>query len=332
MILELILVLYAQETAKALDEAVSKVEGFSGVVLVARKGEIVLEKAYGPADRAGKRENTTATLFDIGSVTKQFTAAAILALEMEKKLSTDDSIAKHLKEVPKEKAAVTIHQLLTHTSGIPNDTGLRGVDVTDRDATVAAYLAPELASKPGAVFRYSNIGYSLLAAIVERASGQSFEAYVKEKIFRPAGMERSGFCQDPAVKEAECAVGFDGKKESGPCVKWFYAWGHRGATGAICTAGELWLWEKALAGGKVLSAEATKKLWTPALENYALGWYVFQSDRGTKVIAHTGSTVGFDAGYYRFVDEETVVIALANHEGKAAAVTPRLRGVLFPRK
>lgn len=83
---------------------------------------------------------------------------------------------------------------------------------------------------------------------------------------------------------------------------------------------------------KVLSKEAKNKLWTPALENYACGWYVFKSDRGTQVIAHTGSTVGFDAGYYRFVDEETVVIALANHEGKAAAVTPKIRTVLFPGK
>ena len=157
------------ELGRRLEGAVPK--DFWGAVLVARDGRVLYARGYGRADKSGQPV-TLDSLFDIGSVSKQFTATAILKLEEQGRLATADSIAKYFVDVPADKKVVTIHHLLTHTSGIPHDITLGEAEYRERDAMVASVLKADLRSEPGTEFRYSNIGYFLLAALVERTSGQ----------------------------------------------------------------------------------------------------------------------------------------------------------------
>ena len=147
--------------------------GFSGSVLVARDGEIVLHAGYGKADRDAGVPVTPETVFDIGSITKQFTAAAILALEEEGKLRVEDPISRFFDEVPADKRAITVHLLLTHSSGLRGGFG-GDYQRMPRDSLVRLVLDSELLWAPGTRFRYSNEGYSLLGAIVEQLSGRSY--------------------------------------------------------------------------------------------------------------------------------------------------------------
>ena len=163
--------------------------GFRGAVLVSRNGKVLLRKGYGMADR----ENGTAwapdAVFSVGSITKQFTAAAILKLEAQGKLRVEDPIPRFLDEVPADKRAITIHHLLTHTSGLESDFA-GDYESVGRDEYAARALASKLRTAPGSQFFYSNAGYSLLGAIVEIASGKPYETYLAENLFLPAGMYR----------------------------------------------------------------------------------------------------------------------------------------------
>jgi CubicO group peptidase (beta-lactamase class C family) len=167
--------------------------GFSGAVLVAQGGEIVLRKGYGFANRAMKQPYTPDLVSSIGSVTKQFTGAAIVKLEMQGRLKTSDLISRYLPGVPADKADITIHHLLTHTAGFSGDLGGSDAEPIERDALVAKVLAAPLVSRPGERFEYSNEGYSLAGAIIERISGQGYEAYLRGHLFLPAGMNDTGY-------------------------------------------------------------------------------------------------------------------------------------------
>lgn len=145
-------------------------EGYSGAVLVAQNGEIILHKGYGLADRERRIQNTPSTLFHVASVGKIFTAAAVLKLEMQGKLKTSDLISKYLGEFPKEKSGATIHHLLTHTAGLTVDGSTP--DYSSRKAFVQSVKDAPVESKPGEKYRYTNAGYIVLAAIVEEVSGQ----------------------------------------------------------------------------------------------------------------------------------------------------------------
>ena len=174
--------------------------GFSGAVLVARGGKVVLHEGYGWADLAKTAPVTRETRFYIASITKQFTAAAVLKLEERGRLGLADPVGKHLPGVPPDKAAVTIHQLLTHTSGLGQDYAADGI--RDRAEAVRAVLAKPLKSPPGAQFRYSNDGYNLLAVIVEVVSGESYESFLRQNLLRPAGMSRTGFWGETPARGA----------------------------------------------------------------------------------------------------------------------------------
>jgi CubicO group peptidase (beta-lactamase class C family) len=167
-----------------------RIGSFSGSVLMARNGEVLLTKGYGFADREHKISNTPQTKFRLGSITKQFTAMAIIILEAQDKLDAQDPICKYLTECPEAWATITIHHLLTHTSGIPNFT-----DFPDYRRTSATPSAPEetidrfqdepLDFQPGESWSYSNSGYILLGHIIERVSNQSYEEFLQENIFTP---------------------------------------------------------------------------------------------------------------------------------------------------
>jgi CubicO group peptidase (beta-lactamase class C family) len=296
--------------------------GFSGAVLVAKDGQVILEKGYGLANRETGQPYTPDLVSCIGSVTKQFTAAAVLALEMDGKLSTSDPIAKHLPGVPADKAGITIHHLLTHTAGFRGDLGGADEEPIARDALVAKVLAAPLASKPGERFEYSNEGFSLAAAIVERVSGKGFEAYLRERVLLPAGLKDTGYLE-PHWPSTRLPMGYtqDGKPwgrvyqngwlPDGP------GWYLRGNGGIHSTVEDLYRWHVALEAGKVLSAAAVAKYQTghvPSLANerYAYGWGVVTTRRGTKAITHNGGNGFFFTDFRRYVDEKVVIIAMTN--------------------
>jgi CubicO group peptidase (beta-lactamase class C family) len=223
------------ETGRKLDEHAQRL-GFFGSVLVARKGEILLNKGYGVMDAAERTPMRPDAMWDWASVTKQFTAAAILKLEMRKKLPIDDSIRKHFKNAPKDKEPVTIRHLLNHRSGIrqPNELG---VDPRKRDAVVGAFLALPVAWEPGSRWEYSNLSYWVLGALIERLSGRPSEKFCIEELFLPAGMEDACFTGSPGLDLARVP-----KDDRGRGVHFAYgyemSWGCRASGGGRVAAGD----------------------------------------------------------------------------------------------
>jgi len=307
--------------------------GFSGAVLVARDGQVVLSKGYGMANRAKGIPYTSATVGDIGSITKQFTAAGILKLEMMGKLRVEDAISRYLPNVPSDKAGITLHQLLTHSAGLRAEYGGADEDAISRDDLVRTVLTTPLASKPGERFEYSNENYSLLAAIIEFVSGRSYEQFLHDELFVAAGMTETGYLLPTWAPDA-MAHGYtkDGEdwglvykrgwRPEGP--GWYLA----GNGGIHSTLADMYKWDRALAGDAVLNAAERKKLFTPYMptqagDRYAYGWGVQQSSRHTTVISHNGGNTIFAADFRRYVDENTTIIAFSNGPIPAAAFAPR---------
>lgn len=284
--------------------------GFSGAVLVARNGEIVLEKGYGIADAAKQRPLASDAICGWGSVTKQFTAAAVVKLAMQKKLGLDDPLTRHWKDAPKDKAKVTIRQLLSHTSGLPDRVDVDRVNPYDRDAVVKLILAEPLVSEPGRKFHYNNLGFVLAAALIEVVSGQRYETFLRENLLVPAGMKDAGFIGDGRI-DAE-RVPLDAR---GTGTKWKYgpvlSWGVRGSDGLLASVHDFLAWDLALRGDKVLSDSAKRDYFEPGLADYGLGVWVKRGTGGIHLI-HDGSSGAIRAGYLRVLDDPLVVAVSCN--------------------
>jgi len=306
--------LSAADLAKKADEYLSRMAeyGFMGAVLIAKDGKIVLEKGYGFSDVAAKVAITPNTVFDIGSLTKQFVAATILRLEEQGKLSTSDPISKHLDGVPEDKQAVTIHQLLSHTSGLPYmPPGDPFADVGWREA-IQDILKMPLIAKPGEKFGYSNPGYSLLAAIVEKRSGKAVQDALAEMVFKPAGMSRTGWIGQKRWPDTEMAHAYTNDQEQGSVATAEISYKFHGAGGVITCVGDMYKWDQALMGSAVLSDASKKKLFSPNLEHYGYGWNIVETLRKTKLVYHAGDYGGFNAEMRRYVDEGLTIILLSN--------------------
>ena len=177
---------FSQSTNKELFNRIdtylesSAANGFSGVVLVSKKGEIILSKGYGWADRNNKIPNSPSTVFNIGSVTKQFTASAILKLVEQARIETSDKIGSFFNQAPIDKRDISIHQLLTHTSGISNRTGGFRYNEASKEQFLKEFFESELQSKPGTKYEYANANYILLVAIIESVSGQTYSSFLNE--------------------------------------------------------------------------------------------------------------------------------------------------------
>ncbi len=297
--------------------------GFSGCVLVEVNGKKVISKGYGYRNESAKLRNTPDTVFDIGSITKQFTAAAILKLEMQWKLSTEDKITKYFDNVPSDKSTITLHQLLRHISGLPSVVG-GDFDPISKDAFIAKVLDSPLRFENGTRFSYSNVGYSLLALIIEKVSGQTYEQYLYESLWRPAGMESTGYSR-PKFDKSQIAIGYsDGNEWGRPNAKPWSGdapyWHLKGNGGVLSTVGDMYKWHLALLTDKILSKEAKQKYYHPKLrpgeENdnpyYGYGWDILRTGRNTIVTRHNGTNRVFYAEVFRFIDEGTAVIMLSN--------------------
>ena len=307
------------ELVAKLDEYLTRITpfGFSGAVLVAKDGEIVLNKGYGMAVRSKGIPNTSETIFSIGSITKQFTAAAIMKLEMQDVLNTFDPISKYIENVPQDKAAITLHHLLTHTSGLVQDVGM-DYDVAHRDNTVKKILAQPLEFEPGERFEYTNVGYTLLAAIVEKVSGETYEGFLNEHLFKPAEMRFTGY-RMPEWEKRVLAHWYVGQTDNGtPLEKAYPYWNLMGNGGILSTTEDMYKWHKALMGDGILSAETKKKLYTPFLNEYAYGWDVLDTPNGTLIQHDGGSTLGNAAEIRRYIDADIVTVVFSNADGSEA--------------
>ncbi len=267
----------AQDTARMEEVVQSYVRDktFMGTVLVARGGDVVLSKGYGSANLEWDIPNTPATKFRLGSITKQFTAASILLLEERGKLKLDDPIKKHMPDAPAAWDAITIFNLLTHTSGIPNFTSLPDykslkLDDTPVAKTIAAVRDKPLDFVPGEKMSYSNSGYLVLGYVIERVTGASYEKFVTDNIFTPLGMKDSGYDSNTAIIPRR-AAGYT-PSPTGPVNAGFVHMSIPHAAGALySTTEDLLRWEQGLFGGKLISATSLAKMTTPFKSDYALG-------------------------------------------------------------
>lgn len=314
------------ELGSGLDEYLTRITpfGFSGALLVAKEGKIILNKGYGWAIRAEAIPNTADTVFSVGSITKQFTAAGIMKLEMQGKLDTNDPISKYLDNVPEDKSGITLHHLLTHTAGVINFTGM-DYDVAHRDETVKRILDAPLLFAPGDQFEYSNAGYSLLAAILEKVSGQNYEQFLNGHLFKPAGMQATGY-RIPDWDKKVVAHWYVGDTDNGiPLDKPYPYWNLLGNGGILSTTMEMYKWHLALNGETVLSTITKKKLFTPFLNDYAYGWDVLKTERGT-LIQHDGaSMLGNSAEMRRYIDADVVTILFCNQAYGESALFEAIR-------
>lgn len=308
--------LVAGAVGKKLDELCSSTSrfpnGLSGSVLVARGGKVLLQKGYGVANAASRSPVRADALFDWCSVTKQFTAAAVLKLQMQKKLSIDDPIAKHFKDVPKDKAKVTIRQLLNHTSGIATRSDFGQAEAASKEALVKWFVGSPIASEPGAKWEYSNAAYFALAALIEIKSGKSWEKYLREELFEPAGM-KDARCIGDADLDLE-RVPLDARGTGQPFEYGnSLSWGYRGAGGVVATVADMLAWDRALRGTKVLSEAAKRDYYTVGLSEYALGWEL-QKWAGNTAYTHSGHTGEVVTFYFRSIDPDVVVAVALNEE------------------
>lgn len=326
---------YSQPVASAsVEERIKKIdtiltalvpEGLDGVVLIKSKDSALLHKAYGFADREKGKPMTVATGFDIGSIVKPFTKAAILKLQEQGKLSTSDPISKYFKSVPEDKAAITIDQVIRHTSGLPDSFG-SDYAVMPADELLSKVLAAPLVSKPGEKRNYSNSGYSLLAMIIEKVSGQPYEKYVRKEIFAPAGTHKIGYTL-AGWKKDDLAMGFfDGKPWGTPMdKKWAEDgpyWNLRGNGGMLATAEETSRWFEAVLDGKVLGP--------PALKEFLDSTSGVSRTIGQRMIAQAGGNNVFNSFQVSVIDSDFHFHFVTSNAKQAAEdILPKFRDDLF---
>jgi len=293
---------------------------FSGTVLVERQGNVLLHAGYGYADReSGCVSTMTEHAYWIGSLSKQFTAAAIVNLAEQEKLRLQDSIATYLPDVPDDKSLITIHQLLTHTSGLPNEYSADGN--SDRATAISAVFRVDLDARPGERYQYSNDGYVLLAAIVEVVSNRSFENYLSQVLLDEMDEVQVGFSGDRGEwGRLDMAQRASGAQRRGSPQDWTVDWGYKGATGVLSTVGSLRTWFHQLREGKVLSAPVSESLFaaqTPTGRDgisYGYGWFRLILDDGNVVTLHSGDDdfIGHSSSLRWYGEQGLLVIVLSN--------------------
>lgn len=243
---------------ESTSEVLQKLEdgGFSGVVLIAKGDTVLHEQGYGFASCDESVANAASTVHVIGSITKMFTAAAIGQLAAAEKLQLDGTLADYFDDVPEDKAAITIEQLLRHTSGLRpyHETGRKGdFEAMDRSQAFDVVMRQRLRAEPGELENYSNSGYTLLAMIIEEVSGKSYTDYIRDHLLIPAGMTSSGFWGqsfDPIASTPNEVLGCSSSDQ------WDYSWVLVGNGGMVSTIGDMYRWVRALKGERVLNNKA----------------------------------------------------------------------------
>ena len=306
--------------AKAIERLIAsyKAKGLTDAnVLVARDGAPVLRTSFGLANREWAIPNAPDAEFWIGSMTKQFTALAVLQLAADGKLSLDDPISRFIPAAPPAWREITVRHLLTHTSGIPNHTSLpewaeqTWMNRSPGDLIRFVQDRP-LDFAPGTKFQYDNTGYVILGFIVQRASGQSLSDYLSAHVFAPLGMKHTGFVGDEALPRR--ASGYE--REGGRWLAdlWVSPIRDSGAGGLYSTADDLLTWDKALDDPKRLGLTDLKPMFTDYGHGYGLGYVVSNQD-GHPVWWHNGHVAGFSSIIARYPEDRVTIIVLSNDEG-----------------
>jgi CubicO group peptidase (beta-lactamase class C family) len=325
----------AQDVAALMDAylaAAHKLDRFSGSVLVAHKGKIVLSEGYGMANYELGVPNAPKTKFRLGSVTKQFTAMAILQLEAKGKLKVTDTVKTFFPDYPNGEK-ITVHQLLSHTAGIPNYTDLPDYLKTQTLPTTALQLVDRFKNlpldfAPGEKFSYSNSGYVLLGAIIEKVTGGSYEAFLRENIFKPLGMDGSGYDHAETLIPGR-AAGYEFPSEAMANATYIDMTVPHAAGALYSTVEDLYAWDRALYTDKLVPKEALARMFTPVKGNYGYGWGI-GALAGHKTIGHGGGINGFTTHITRFPDDDACVVVLNNFAtGFTGEIANALAGYLF---
>ena len=307
-------------------------------VAVIKDGRIVKTEGYGLANVELNVAATKETVFEIGSISKQITAAAIMLLVEEGKINVDEKIGKFLPNLPESWNKVTVRNLLTHTSGIKSYTGLSGFELTKRlkrDEFIKALGVHPLEFEPGERYIYSNSGYNLLGFIIESVSGESYWDFVRKRIFKPLGMNQTAN-RDPQFIVPNRADGYEW--EDGKLVGRDYDLTDVFSAGAIVsTVVDLAKWDAALRGDTLLKKESKAQMWTQVVFNngkpypYGFGWNVMEF-RSHKLLSHGGQTAGFAANISRYVDDNLTVIVLTNigDQGLGSAIARGIAKIYVP--
>lgn len=312
----------AQDVAR-MDQVVrasSEADAFSGAVLVARDGRILLDKGYGLANREWNIPNDGDTRFRLGSLTKQFTAVAIMLLNQQDKVDLDAPIKTWLPQAPAAWDAVTVRHLLNHTSGMPDFTRFDDYEALKTRPTTSAELIARFSGRPldfapGARFAYSNSGYVLLSAIIEAASGQPYADFVTANLFAPLGMRDSGYDRHDAILPRR-ASGYTPGDDGVVNADYVDMSVPTGAGALYSTTHDLLKWEQGLFGGRLLNPQSMTALTPPVRNGYAMGLLVTQAD-GRKLVWHNGAIEGFNTYMAYDPGDRTAVIVLGNLNGEA---------------
>jgi len=315
---------------------------FSGVVLVAVENKVLFKEAFGLANREKNIPFSEDTIFNVGSLTKQFTATAILNLQESNKLSVNDPLSKFFDNVPDDKKKITIHHLLTHTAGFianrEGGTSSNLYDVVTKTELIESALKSKLLALPGEEYSYSNIGYNLLAIIIEKVTQGKYETFYYENLFNPAGLIDTGY-RLPKRAENRVAINYGADQtafqrlfsieaKSLPVGNPFHhlklkegpRFNMEGAGGMSSTVGDLFRWYMALSSNLILSDESKKQLFLPhnaSLEkesksHYGYGWDIRSTARGTLHAQHNGSNGYSFADMHYFVNENIFIVLATN--------------------
>lgn len=295
-------------------------DAFSGSVLVARNGEVLLDRGYGLANREWGVANAGDTRFRLASVSKQFTAAAVMILKERGLVDLDAPVKTWLPDAPAAWDGVTARRLLNHTAGLPDFTRLDDYEALKTQATtvealIARFRDRPLDFQPGERFAYSNSGYILLTAVIEKASGQTYAGFVRENLFQPLGMNDSGY-DDHAVVLPRRASGYTPTDDGVANADYVDMSVPQGAGGLYSTTRDLLKWELGLFGGRVLQSSSLTELITPGRGDYALGLEV-KTDGGDTIVSHSGGIEGFNTYLAHDLSKGMTVVVLGNLNGAA---------------
>lgn len=295
--------------------------GFEGAVLVARNGHVILKEGYGLADRANNVSNTSKTRFRIASISKQFTALAILMLQEEGKLNVNDAVCDYVPDCPVSWQDFKIHHLLTHTTGLfLGMSALYDEQFPPKPSTPAQIVTrikdyPPMGFTPGEGFYYSNDNYQVAGYIVERVSGQTYAAFLKERVFEPLNMKDSGY----TYENDSLAIGYPDAVTPALSDGIDYSLAYA-AGGVYSTVEDLYTYIEALKSGQLLSKTSLNAMLGHHIEAggsrenpfyYGYGWVV-ASHNGLKVVGHSGGIPGYRAQLSFFPDDDVTVVVLQN--------------------
>jgi len=287
-------------------------DGFSGAVLVAADGKVLLKQGYGLANRERGIANDSETLFDIGSLARILTAAAIMKLADGGHLDVADPVSKYLGPFPGLRSTATIQQLLIHTSGmVGSDARL---DDSSRPAFIVSVKEAPAGGTPGAEFRTSAAGYTLLAAIVEKVSGRSFADYLRRELLAPAGMHSTGFVWEDRWRERTVATGYEGlgRGDLTPMPVPEETWGQHGPGSMLTTMGDLYRWVLAMQDDTVLSPSARREIFSTYIGTEGYSWHVIDNSTRGRLVRRGGMLPGFESSVRWYRDADIVIIFAIN--------------------